>query len=72
MAMAMGPDGPFIGRWTRQALETLEGRPEAWRRSWLELHTTELEEVRHSKPEYADRIEAAAIAPNVPANKTVA
>jgi hypothetical protein len=55
-----GNDGPLLGRWTKQALEALEGKPSAWRREWLRRHQIELAEVRWSRPDYCDRIEAAA------------
>jgi hypothetical protein len=66
LPIPMGPEGPFVGKWTRIALETLAGKPESWRRTWLELHTAELTEVRWSRPDYADKIDAAAIAPDLP------
>lgn len=66
MPMFEGGDGPLIGRWTKAALEDLAQKPEQWRRAWMELHTAELDEVRQAKPEYADKIESAAIAPDLP------
>ena len=59
-----GRDGLLIGRWVSTAREMLDGRPEAWRRDWLELHAAELEEVRKARREWADRLEALAIAPD--------
>jgi hypothetical protein len=49
------------------AKNALEGKPEAWRRAWLELHGVEIEEVRKANPEWADRLDAIAIAPDAPA-----
>jgi|SRR4051794_5504669 hypothetical protein len=66
MAIPVGVDGPLIGRWTKIALEKLAGRPESWRRAWLSLHAAEMTELRCAKPDYADRIDAAIIAPDFP------
>jgi hypothetical protein len=57
--------GLRIRDWLDLAKAALDGRPEAWRRSWLELHQAELEELRSLRPNWADRVEAAAIAPDL-------
>ena len=59
-----GRDGLMVGRWVSTAKELLAGRPEAWRREWLEVHQAELEEVRKARREWADRLEALAITPD--------
>jgi hypothetical protein len=64
MEIPIGAAGTLYGRWTRQALDTLAGRPERWRRDWLALHVMELAEMRGAHPEYCDRVEAAAITPD--------
>jgi hypothetical protein len=66
MAIPIGSNGPLFGRWTKSALETLAGKPEEWRRYWLELHEIELAEMRASRPDYADRVVSAAISPDLP------
>jgi hypothetical protein len=61
----IGQNGALYGRWTKMALETLAGKPEAWRRDWLELHQIELAEMRTYHPEYCDKVASAAIAPDL-------
>jgi len=58
--------GPRIRDWLDQAKAAIDGKPEEWRRRWLELHTAELADLRHLRPDWADRVEAAAIAPDLP------
>jgi hypothetical protein len=72
MPIQMGNDGPLLGKWTRLAIDELNGRTEAWRRAWLELHRDELDELRRDKPEYANRVESMAIAPDLPAPEAAA
>jgi hypothetical protein len=64
--------GLRIRDWLDLAKAALDGRPEAWRRRWLELHEAELEDLRAIRPDWADRVEAAAIAPDAPAGRTAA
>jgi hypothetical protein len=66
MAIQVGNSGPLFGKWTKMALETLEGRPEEWRRRWVEMHENELDEVRAFSNDYADRIASIAISPDLP------
>lgn len=61
-----GEGGLKIGSWVNMAKAALEGRPEAWRREWLEVHLAELDEVRRLRPDWADKLEAQAIAPDLP------
>jgi hypothetical protein len=61
-----GSNGPLYGRWTKAALETLAGRPEEWRRLWLEVHEIELGAMRADRPDYADRVVSAAVSPDMP------
>jgi hypothetical protein len=58
-----GRDGLLVGRWVSHAKELLNGRPEAWRREWLELHAAKVEQVRKARREWVDKLEALAIAP---------
>jgi hypothetical protein len=58
--------GLRIRDWLDQAKAAIDGKPEEWRRRWLELHTAELADLRHLRPDWADRVEAAAIAPDLP------
>jgi hypothetical protein len=43
----------------------MEGQPEDYRRAWLEEHQTEIDEVRRLRPDWADKLEAQAIAPDM-------
>jgi hypothetical protein len=61
-----GVSGLKIGAWVNAAKAAMEGQPEAWRRAWLEAHLTEVDEVRRLRPEWADKVEALAIAPDLP------
>jgi ERF superfamily protein len=61
-----GSSGLKIGSWVKMAADAMDGQPEAWRRDWLEEHLTELDEVRRLRPEWADKLEAQAIAPDLP------
>jgi hypothetical protein len=67
MQIDRGKDGLLIGRWVTAAKNVLDGKPEDWRRNWLELHGVELEEVRRVSAEWADKLESIAIAPEVAA-----
>jgi hypothetical protein len=58
--------GLRIREWLDLVKEAMDGRPEAWRRRWLELHQQELADLRSMRPDWADRVEAAAIAPDLP------
>lgn len=67
IAIPTGDDGLKIGTWTRMAMDALAALPNAEaRREWLELHPAELADVRRLKPEYANKIEGIAIAPDRP------
>jgi hypothetical protein len=57
--------GLRIRDWLEQAKVAIDGRPEQWRRNWLEIHAKELEDLRRIRPDWADRVEAAAIAPDL-------
>jgi ERF superfamily protein len=72
MPIPTGRDGPLYGRWTKAALEMLKGKPEAWRRDWLTIHEGEIEELRNDRVEYANSVQAAAIAPDMPAQAEAA
>jgi hypothetical protein len=61
-----GVSGLKIDAWVNSAKAALEGQPEAFRRAWLEAHLTELDEVRRLRPDWADRVESMAIAPDAP------
>jgi hypothetical protein len=54
-----------IREWLDQAKAAMNGKTEAWRRRWLELHEKELADLRSMRPDWADRVEAAAIAPDM-------
>jgi hypothetical protein len=54
-----------IRDWLDQAAAAMNGKTEAWRRRWLEIHQQELADLRHLRPDWANRVEAAAIAPDV-------
>jgi hypothetical protein len=66
MQIQIGQDGSLmVGRWVSAAKNILAGRPEPWRRAWLQLHGVEIEEVRRCRREWADKLEALAIAPDL-------
>jgi hypothetical protein len=67
-----GASGLLIGTWVKQAKERLDGQPEEFRRTWLESHLSEVDEVRRLQPEWADRLVAQAIAPDLPATEVAA
>jgi hypothetical protein len=54
-----------IGGWLESASSAMEGQPEPWRRAWLEVNQGEVEELRKVSGKLADRVEAAAIAPDL-------
>jgi hypothetical protein len=62
----IGTSGALYGRWTKGALDLLSGKSEQFRRDWLEMHAIELSEMRTYHPDYADRVESAAISPDLP------
>jgi hypothetical protein len=66
MQIQSGRDGLLIGKWVTSAKHTLVGKSEDWRRAWLGLHQVELEEVRAANPEWASKLEALAISPDLP------
>ena len=59
--LTMGKDGPLFGRWAKMALADLDGKSAEWRHAWFAMHVDEMTELRLSKPDYADRIDAAVI-----------
>ena len=66
MQIPLGADGSLlIGKWVSMVKSVLECRPEAWRRTWLELHEFEMEEVRKARREWADKLQSIAIAPDL-------
>lgn len=65
MQIESGRDGLMIGKWVTAAKNILASKPEAWRRAWLELHCVEIEEVRHARPDWASKLEAIVIAPDL-------
>jgi hypothetical protein len=64
MPLPMGKDGPLVNRWTKAALDVLEGKPLDWRYAWLALHVDEMTEVHDLRPDNWGRINAA-IAPDL-------
>jgi hypothetical protein len=60
-----GTSGLKIGSWVTLAKAAMEGQPEDYRRAWLEEHQTEIDEVRRLRPDWADKLEAQAIAPDM-------
>jgi glycine/D-amino acid oxidase-like deaminating enzyme len=56
--------------WLDLAKAAMDGKSEEWRR-WLELHQHELADLRSLRPNWADRVEAAAIAPDLPQEDAV-
>src|SRR4051812_24564052 len=66
IAMPADAGGLRVRDWLDLAKAALDGHPEAWRRRWLEIHEAELADLRNLRPDWADRVEAAAIAPDLP------
>jgi hypothetical protein len=67
IAMPSDAGGFRIREWLDQAKAAIDGQPEAWRRRWLDLHEQEMADLRSQRPDWADRVEAAAIAPDLAA-----
>jgi hypothetical protein len=61
MPLQVGQNGPLVNRWTRAALEALEGRPVEWRYAWLALHPDEMAEIHQCRPDNWTRINDAVI-----------
>jgi hypothetical protein len=61
MPLPVGQNGPLVNKWTKWVLETLEGKSIEWRYGWLALHTDELAEVHHLKPDNWKRIDEAVV-----------
>ena len=57
--------GLRVREWLDAAKAAIDGKPEQWRRRWLEANEAELADLRSVRPDWADRVEAAAIAPDV-------
>ncbi len=62
MPMPVGRDGPLVNRWTKAALEVLDGQSYDWRMTWVAMHPEELSQVYHLKPDNWARIDAAVAA----------
>jgi hypothetical protein len=60
IAMPADVGGLRIRDWLNLALSAIDGQPEAWRRRWLEMNQAELAELRRIRPDWADKITAAA------------
>ena len=54
-----------VKSWLHSIAADLQGRPEEWRRRWLELNQQELEELRAFNSDWANRVQASAIAPDM-------
>lgn len=54
-----------IGGWLQSASSAMEDQPEPWRRRWLEVNQGEVDGLRKISAKLADRVEAAAIAPDL-------
>jgi pimeloyl-ACP methyl ester carboxylesterase len=66
MQIPLGVDGSLlIGKWVSAAKAALDGRPEPWRRAWLEMHQFEIDEVRKARRDWADKLESIAVAPDL-------
>jgi hypothetical protein len=65
IAMPSDAGGLRIREWLDHAKAAINGKPESWRRRWLEIHQQELADLRSVRPDWADRVEAAAIAPDL-------
>lgn len=54
--------GLRIGDWMFLANAAMDGKSQAWRRRWLEMNQAELADLRRIRPDWADKVEAAATA----------
>jgi hypothetical protein len=59
--------GLRIRDWMELAKTAIDGQSADWWRRFLELNHAEIADLRRIRPDWADRVEAAAIAPDLPA-----
>jgi len=57
--------GLRIRDWMELAMAAMDGRSEDWRRRFLDLHHVELADLRRIRPDWADKVEAAATAHDI-------
>jgi hypothetical protein len=63
--MAADAGGYRVREWLDAAKAAIDGRPEAWRRRWLDLHQREMVDLRHVREDWADKVLKAATAPDL-------
>lgn len=54
--------GLRIRDWMDLALTAIDGQSQGWRQRWLGLHQAELADLRRIRPDWAEKVEAAATA----------
>jgi len=65
ITMASDAGGYLVREWLDLAATALKDRPASWRRRWLDLHQREMVDLRRVRSDWADRVEAAATAPDM-------
>lgn len=62
IAMPADVGGLRIRDWMDLALAAIDGQSQDWRRRWLEMNQAELSDLRRIRPDWAEKVEAAATA----------
>lgn len=65
IAMASDAGGFLVREWLETAAAAMNGKQAAWRLRWLDLHQQEMTDLRRVRSDWADRVEAAATAPDL-------
>lgn len=62
MPMPADVGGLRVREWMDLAMAAIDGQPQDWRRRWLAINHAELSDLRRIRPDWADKITAAATA----------
>lgn len=62
IAMPADVGGLRIREWMELSLAAIAGQPPDWRRRWLDMNQAELSDLRRIRPDWADKVQAAATA----------
>lgn len=54
--------GLRVREWFELAMAAIDGQSQDWRRRWLALNHAELSDLRRIRPDWADKVQAAATA----------
>lgn len=66
IAMPADVGGLRVRDWMDLALAAIDGQSVEWRRRWLGLNQAELSDLRRIRPDWADKVFAAATAADMP------